>query len=329
LSSEIDGEITFENLEPIDDVSANQGWPGAIPAPVLASARSPTDGWLYAAPLSVERDNTLFYNKRVFADAGLTPPKTMAEILTASETLESKGITPIAVSASGGWTVSFELFDILLAESSPQFYDDYLRGRKTADAPEMQQAIADLGKLTSHANADRATTGWDDAVRLVCSGQAAMTFLGDFTREEFENDGCGPDTIAYLAIEPADAPTFVFAGGGFALFRDGAHRDTAIAFLNAVGSQGGQEGYATVAEATPARTDVDPSKFDAISRQTLLDFRSPSETLVQSYSTSTSFQFQTALSGSVQQYVDPASSNYQNAAFVLDILRQNYAAVKP
>jgi glucose/mannose transport system substrate-binding protein len=329
LAPDLDEWVTRGLLESLDKLAMEQGWASVIPPSVLESGRSPTDGKLYGAPFSVRRDNTLFYNKSVLAQAGMAPPKTIPEMLAAANTLTSRGVTPLAVSASGGWSVALGLFDVLLAEAGPQFYLDYLSGLQTADAAEMAQAITDLAELMRHSNADRATTGWGDAVGLVCRGQAAMTFLGDFATEWFEYDGCEPDAVGYVALEPPGAPSFLFNSMGFGLGQQGGHHDTAVAFLKTAGSKAGQEAFGAVARIIPARTDVDVNMFDAMSQQTLLDFRSPTERLLPSYAILTSVTFQAALNPALQQFADPASLDFQNVGTVLEVLKQNYAHVRP
>jgi hypothetical protein len=112
------------SLEPIDGLAAEERWTDVIPWHVLATFTR--GGLLYEAPLLVERSNTLFYDKRVFAQNGLAPPRNIGDFFVTAEALKSKGITPLAVSAAGGWTIAPMLFDgVLLSETGPQFYLDY------------------------------------------------------------------------------------------------------------------------------------------------------------------------------------------------------------
>ena len=41
------------------------------------------NGEIYSVPANIHRGNVLFYNKKVFADNGLTPPTTWDEFFTA------------------------------------------------------------------------------------------------------------------------------------------------------------------------------------------------------------------------------------------------------
>jgi raffinose/stachyose/melibiose transport system substrate-binding protein len=61
------------------------------------------DGKLYGVPITLDA-KYLVFNKRMFADAGVTVPTTLEELLTACDTFKSKGITdPITFGNQYGW----------------------------------------------------------------------------------------------------------------------------------------------------------------------------------------------------------------------------------
>src|SRR5262249_7739144 len=154
---------------------------------------------------------------------------------------------------------------------------------------------------------DRASTKWTDAVARLCSGKAAMIVLPDFVKGELAHDGCGPDKIGYVPMEPAGTPTFVFVSITFELPNGAPHRDAALQFLQTVGSRAGQDAFNAVKGSIPARIDADPSLFDEISSQTLADFKASGERLVPGYAALTSPSFQTAINVAFKSFVDPAS----------------------
>src|SRR5262249_10288285 len=94
--SELGMHATQGATEPLDTLSAQEGWPAAMPKAVLDFAGR--NGHLYAVPLEVERDNPLFYNKATLTQNGLAAPSTPAQFLSVAAALKAKGITPLAVS---------------------------------------------------------------------------------------------------------------------------------------------------------------------------------------------------------------------------------------
>jgi glucose/mannose transport system substrate-binding protein len=324
--SDLDSWVDKGALEPLDAIASAQGWNSVIPAPVLQSVSK--NGSLYGVPLDIERDNTLFYNRQIFAAQNLTPPTSVAEIMTTAQALQASGITPLSVSASAGWTIASHVFEaVLVAQAGPDFYESYLSGKKTADTPEVRAALGALGAMMDYANADRMSAKWTDAVASVCSGKAAMLILPDFVKGEFANDGCGPDKIGYVAMQPAGSPTFVFVSITFELPNGAPHRDVAIQFLTTVGSKAGQEAFNPIKGSIPARTDTDPSLFDAISTQTLADFRASGERLTPAYAALTSPNFQTAVNQALKDFVDPASDVFKNVDSVVTVLSQTYGVI--
>jgi glucose/mannose transport system substrate-binding protein len=313
-------------LEPIDALSGAQGWAQVFPKSVLDAASR--NGALLGVPLDVERSNTLFFNKTVLQAHGVPAPANVDEFFKVVEALKSQGVTPLSVSAAGGWTIASQLFEsVLVAEAGPDFVEAYLRGQKTGDAPEVQKALTDVGRMMDYANADRATTGWGDAVKKVCSGEAAMLFLPDFVRPEFANQGCGPDKIGYVAMQPVGAPTFVFVSIGFPLPKGAAHRDSALAFLEVVGSAEGQRIFNMTRGFLPARTDVPPGGFDPISQMSMKDFAAPGERHVLGYAAAVSDDFQSAVNPALQAFVDPSNSSFKDLAATLSVLKQNYPLI--
>jgi len=316
-------------LEPLDSIEGASDWASAIPAPVLASVSK--DGSLYGVPLDIERDNTLFYNKRIFAEQGLQPPTPGAvdQILPIAQALKGKGITALSVSASAGWTVASLLFEVVMvAQAGPDYYEAYLGGKKTADTPEVRAALATIKSLMDYANVDRASTSWTDAVASLCDGKAAMVLLPDFAKGELAHRGCGADAVGYVPMQPAGAPTFVFVSIVFKLPNGAPHRDAALQFLQTVGSKEGQDAFNAVKGSIPARLDADTSLFDAMAAQTLADFRASGERLVPGYAALTSPGFQAALNPALKSFVDPASDAFGDVDAVIVALSQKYGTIR-
>src|SRR5262249_1966792 len=99
-------------------------------------------------------------------------------------------------------------------------------------------------------------------------------------------------------------------------------------FLQAVGSKEGQDAFNAVKGAIPARTDADPSLFDAMSAQTLADFRASGERLVPAYAALTSPVFQTAINAALKSFVDPASDACGDVEAVIVVLSEKYGMIR-
>jgi multiple sugar transport system substrate-binding protein len=84
-------------------------------------------GKVYGAPLYVGYW-VLLYNKHVFKDAKLTPPRTWAQFEKAMATLKANGITPLGATIDGRWP-GFIYFEEFLLRSNPGLYQRLMAGK--------------------------------------------------------------------------------------------------------------------------------------------------------------------------------------------------------
>jgi glucose/mannose transport system substrate-binding protein len=335
--------IDANQIAPIDSIAAAQNWEAVFPNPVLDSGRR--NGHLYVAPLNIERGNTLFYNKALFADKGIEAPTgTIEDFFAKADALKAAGVTaPLAVSDKGGWTVGAALFDsILLAQAGATWTYSYLTGGEVADAPQMRAALDTTLRMMSYANGDRTQLGWSDAVGLVCdksstatpaSNTAAMLLLPDFVKGEFAHRNCGVDVVDYVPINMAGEAAFTFVGMSWPLAAIAPHQDPAIEFLTLVGSVAGQAAFNPTKGSIPARKDIDVTNaeygFDTISRHTALDFQDPASTLILGWAASTPSEFQVAINDALQKFADPSNAAFGNVQAVMDVMVTYYSRLRP
>src|SRR5436190_3983847 len=83
-------------------------------------------GKTYGAPLYVGYW-AILYNKHIFAEAKLSPPKTWAEFTAALAKLKANGVTPLGATIDGRWP-GFIYFEEFLLRSNPSLYLRLLAG---------------------------------------------------------------------------------------------------------------------------------------------------------------------------------------------------------
>jgi len=118
-------------LKPYD-----QGW---VDANFLLPLGNAFQGKVYIPPTNSQIIPMVFYNKKLFARAGVTAaPKTWAEFLAACDKLKKAGITPIELGGGEPFAASMPLTGILSADvlgKNPQWLRDRYAGKvKFADA---------------------------------------------------------------------------------------------------------------------------------------------------------------------------------------------------
>ena len=260
-----------EQMDPIDFLFASEGWDRVFPSDLLdlVSHR----GRLYAVPLNVHRVNSLFYNVRIFREHGLTPPSTLDELYAVAGVLRGRGIVPLAVGYRSPWTLTLLAFEaVLVGEAGPEYYRDFLAGRRSAEDPELKSALAHVARMLDIANDDAAELDWDGAVDRMRSGRAAMTIMGDWAKGYLLNEGCQPGLDFGQAPSPSSPSPFVFATDVFGLPKRAAHPANTIDLLKVFGSKEGQKAFNELKGSIPARIDVDLTGHDVSTRATMRAF---------------------------------------------------------
>jgi raffinose/stachyose/melibiose transport system substrate-binding protein/xylobiose transport system substrate-binding protein len=143
------------------------------------------NGRQYALPMNGIQPVILFYNKKVFAAAGVEPPKTFDDLLTLVDTFRSRGVIPVALAGSQGWTELMWLEYLLDRVGGAGKFAAIAVGAHGAwRDPAVLQALAmcqDLAKRggfgTNFASVNYDNTG---ASKLFATGKAAMHLMGSW-----------------------------------------------------------------------------------------------------------------------------------------------------
>ncbi|HLM38708.1 MAG TPA: ABC transporter substrate-binding protein, partial [Microvirga sp.] len=123
-------------------------WREIMPKPIVdASVRN---GKFYAVPVNIHGQNWLFYNTKVFADAGVEPPKTFPELIQSGEKLKAKGVIPLALGGQPNW--EHNLFRAVLvghggADMFRKLYG--ARDQQAVKSPKFKETVELFGKMRS------------------------------------------------------------------------------------------------------------------------------------------------------------------------------------
>lgn len=165
-------------------LAANPTWKNAFLPSVLAGGE--IDGKYYGVPMEGVQPVSLFYNKSVFAKAGITAaPATWPELLTDVSALKAKGVIPIALGGSESWTELMWLEYLLDRIGGPTKFAAIAANKPGAwQDPAVTQALTDIVQLidaggfgTAYASVTQ-DDGAADA--LMSSGKAAMELMGSW-----------------------------------------------------------------------------------------------------------------------------------------------------
>ncbi|WP_337099291.1 ABC transporter substrate-binding protein [Paenibacillus sp. YIM B09110] len=233
------------------------------------------EGKVYGAPAGAALGGGWFYNKKVYADLGLTVPKTWDELMANNEKIKAAGITPVIGTYKDDWTSQM----ILLADyynvqaQLPAFAEEYTANKaKFATTPaalrgfEKLQEVFDKGYL----NKDFKATTYDAGVKMLAEGKGAHYPMLTFAVPVFEQNY--PDTLDDIGFfaQPGDNADqnglTAWMPGGAYIYKNTEHLEEAKKFVEFVASAEGMEVWAKVSKPTGPYLIKDAKLPDDISQ---------------------------------------------------------------
>jgi raffinose/stachyose/melibiose transport system substrate-binding protein len=188
----------FQALNPIDQLADLTDIPGQ--ANVIDSFKpvvTASDGTVRGVPFGAAMGGGIYYNRKIYAELGLSVPKSWAEFMANNEKIKAAGKVAVAQTYGDTWSSQlFVLADFYNVQSAePTFAADYTaNAAKYATSPAAMagfQYLEDVFKA-GYLNEDFGVAKFDDGVRMVATGEAAhypmLTFaLGNITQNFPEN----------------------------------------------------------------------------------------------------------------------------------------------
>jgi len=200
------------------------------------------DGVLYGLPRNSDIA-AFYYNAKMFEDNGWKVPATYDELIALADTINAKGIAPVAMDGGDGWPLAVYLSDIMVKMNGT--YSDIVTNAITKgdfSDPLFKQATDLLAKT---AKAGLFQTGYDTqdyatAKNLFINGQAAMFYMGsweasmalDTTIDEAIRTNIKAFTMPAVADGKGTTSICAWNGGGYAVSASSEVKDEATKFLN-------------------------------------------------------------------------------------------------
>ncbi len=144
------------------------------------------DGKIYAVPTNNTQPVVMYYNTKLFEQAGAELPKTWDDVLHLTEVFNSKGIAPISLGGGSNWTSMMWLEYLFDRVGGPEVFANIYAGKADAwsdpsalKAYTMIQQLIDANgfvkgfqTITADSNADQALLYTDKAAMLLHGGWA-------------------------------------------------------------------------------------------------------------------------------------------------------------
>jgi raffinose/stachyose/melibiose transport system substrate-binding protein len=180
------------------------------------------------------------YNKKMFDDLGLTPPKTQAEFLALLDKIKAAGDVPLSLGSADQWeaaTMGFQNIGPNHWHGEPGRKALIAGTAKFTDAPYVA-AWAELATWKPYLSDGYQAQSYPDSQNLFTLGRAAIYPAGSWEIPLFEAQADFPLGAFPPPVEKAGDPCFIsnHTDIGFGMNAGGKHPEAARAFLEWVAS---------------------------------------------------------------------------------------------
>ena len=188
------------------------------------------DGKLVGVFIKATLKGLIWYNPKVFT---VGDPKTWQDLQIAAGRSKRAGqsiwCNGLESEATSGWPGTDWVEDILLRESGPDVYDDWVAGRLTWTSPEIKSAFQRYGEVVSNSfggNAAVITTRFEDSGNGLFADPPQCLFLhqATFMTQFFKSQaGARDDEYDFFPMpdmDPAFAGSVTGGGDLFGMFND-------------------------------------------------------------------------------------------------------------
>jgi raffinose/stachyose/melibiose transport system substrate-binding protein len=232
-----------KNLADLSDLPNQAGILDSF-KPVVTS----TDGKVRGVPFGAAMGGGIYYNKKIYADLGLSVPKTWAEFMANNEKIKAAGKVAVAQTYKDTWTSQlFVLADFYNVQAaSPTFAADYTANKaKYATTPAAAKGFEYLAAVNKagYLNADFGAATFDDGMRMVATGEAAhypmLTFGIGNVKQNFPDKVNDVGFFAQPGDDAAKNGLTVWMPAGVYVAATSKNIEAAKGFLNFIASPEG------------------------------------------------------------------------------------------
>lgn len=247
--------VVADRMEDLTPLYEENGWFDVFPQDLIDLLTY--EGGIYSVPVNIHRSNVLWYVPANLEEWGVSVPTSIDEFLSTCATLQEAGVTPLVVGEA--WTVNHLWESVALAELGADGWNALWSGELSPNGEEMVGVFNTFNDVLActNINDDAAGLSWQQATDQVIAGTAAFNVMGDWAAGYLTTTvGLEPGTDFGWAASPGTDGVFMWLSDSFGLPVDIANRDNAVAWLELLGSQEGQNAFNPLKGSIPARTDA-------------------------------------------------------------------------
>jgi alpha-glucoside transport system substrate-binding protein len=190
-------------------------------------------GKLYGLYLKGANKSTIWYNVKLFKNAGVKTPKTFSALLKAAKTLKASGTKAYSIGGGDGWTLTDLFENIYLRQSGGALYDKLSVHKIKWTHPSVKAALRTMAKIFG--DSSNIAGGTSGALQTVFADsvtqafgpnpKAAMVLEADFvggviTGSTNAKPGTDFNYFPWPSIDPGTRTNVVAGGDAVVMFRN-------------------------------------------------------------------------------------------------------------
>ena len=200
------------------------------------------NGKLYGLFFKAANKSTVWYNVKLFKDAGAKPAATFSAFLKLAKTVKASGAKAYAIAGADGWTLTDLFENIYLKQAGPKKYDLLTTHKIKWTDPSVKAALRTMAKILG--DTDNIPGGKSGALQtdfptsvtqvLTDSPKAAMDIEGDFVPSDIKaNVSAIKDynVFPFPSIKPSTRLSIMGGGDTVIMLKDNPAARALISFL--------------------------------------------------------------------------------------------------
>jgi glucose/mannose transport system substrate-binding protein len=270
------------------------------------------DGRPYGVPTGAHRSNVLWFNKRLLANAGVSPPSsgyTLAAFLTDLAKVKASGATPLCLGGKDPFT-TVELFEnTLLSSIGTRGWSDMVSDDLDWRSERVQTALKRFGVMLGFADPQASGLTWDQATKKLASRGCAFESMNDSAYGELVAAGAQEGKDFGAVAFPGTDGSFLAVVDVFVAATGARNAKNALAFLGDISKPATQLAFNKAKGSIPVVRDADVSSLPAYQRDSSKTFWAKPPVLSIAHGEAMSPAFQEGFYNAVSTYVRTRSAD--------------------
>lgn len=207
-----------------------------------------------------QRTEGIFYNKDLFATAGISAaPTTYPELVTAAKKLKAAGITPIEFGGTVNWHLMRLLDGLLETHCGAEGYQSLVTKKSSwATEPCVTETFTEFATWTeNYLNPGFISINNDESGSLFFTGKAAMAIEGDWFSQSVRDNKMSEDSVGIFAFPTGTQRIYGFNENNY-ISAGAKHPKEAAEFLDYLTGEEAQLKFVTTFGSRSVNVNVVP-----------------------------------------------------------------------